>query len=178
MPEEETIVWGVLIPGYFPASLNKTHYAHWTKVRKHKAAAAAGLAHACYRGGGYPRFIGPVAVKIWRIMGKGQRAWDAENLVGGLKPLLDSMRARKVMRNQHRICSQGGLGIFQDDDPKDLRLEETEQIRWNDPATRELIEGLNLIYDRAELPAGACLIRVTGTEIVEKQGRPVMQHAD
>lgn len=114
--------WQVIIPDYFPPSLNKTKRTHWSKDRKHKITAIEKLAMYALVNGhpdrDLPVFVGDVRVKITRLWGKGQRAWDIENLYGAVKPLVDAMRAEKKARKG----SQGGLGLIEDDNPDMLDL--------------------------------------------------------
>lgn len=124
-PREKPDLWRLVLPGYFPPTLNNVVMAHWSTVRKHKKRAIENLHVACLLasgGGGVPVFEGHVRVTITRWWGKGQRALEIENLYGAVKPLVDAMRAEKASRNQRGRARQGGLGIIEDDDPKTLAL--------------------------------------------------------
>lgn len=110
--------WALLIPDYFPPSLNKTQRRHWSVVRKHKAKAKEMLNVYCLLAGGQPVFEGHVIVTIWRLWGKGQRGLDRDNLWGSVKPLIDALRKPKGKGNRR----QGGLGIVEDDDDDVMEL--------------------------------------------------------
>jgi hypothetical protein len=114
--------WTLLIPDYFPPSLNHVAMAHWSKVRKHKKAAIERVHIYGLAAGGLPRFVGPVAIRITRLYGKGQRRLDLDNLFGAVKPLVDALRDAKTTRNHRGTAKQGGLGIIADDDPKSMTL--------------------------------------------------------
>lgn len=79
-----------------------------------------------------PEFAGKVKVSVVRYWGKGQRALDHDNLTGAVKPLIDCMRAKTMMRNKRGICFQGGLGIIERDDPDYLDLHVSQEKSTDD----------------------------------------------
>ncbi len=110
-------VWRLVIPDYFPPTLNDVAMAHWSKVRKHKAKALHLVTVYALATGGIPRFEGPVSLTITRLWGKRQRAMDIDNLYGSVKPLVDALRAQKKAggRRDRGVGRQGGLGVIPDD---------------------------------------------------------------
>lgn len=124
MPTDSVTLW---LPGYFPPSLNQTQHAHWRSVRRHKKVAGEHLLVACIRRCRMvPVFVGPVQVVVSRLYSGRQRPLDQDNLIGSVKPLIDSLRARKAHANQitkkRGGGAQGGLGVIADDDPGLLDL--------------------------------------------------------
>lgn len=118
---------------YSTPSLNTVAHAHWRSVRKHKGQARDRLMIACIQQyGRVPQFIGPVKLKVTRFYAGRKRRMDHENYVGGLKPLIDAMRASKRHANQQTKAkgggSEGGIGIFGDDDTN-LMHEHHQQVR-------------------------------------------------
>lgn len=114
--------WALLIPGWFPPSLNGVNMAHWSTVRKHKAKALNLVYIHAVKAGGVPKFEGRVRLTIIRLIGKRGRKMDTENLYGAVKPLVDAMREQRSGRNQRGANRHGGIGIFRDDNPDDLEL--------------------------------------------------------
>lgn len=112
----------LVIPDYWPPSLNQTQMAHWSRNRKHKKQ-ALDLLHVYAlqaAGGPLPVFKGPVRLTLVRLWGKRQRALDVDNLYGSVKPLVDAMRAAKRGRNGK--VREGGLGLIENDDPAQVAL--------------------------------------------------------
>src|SRR5690606_30995053 len=99
-------------PDYFPPSPNRWARAHWSKVRRNKIDALSRVHLYALAAGGIPRFEGPVKVQLTRIIGHRQRAWDRDNLIGAVKPLIDALRAPKEGRNRQGRHKHGGLGII------------------------------------------------------------------
>lgn len=114
-----------MIPDYWPPSLNKTQRSHWSKLRKIKKRAMDLLHVHAMAAGGVPKFVGPVCVWLYRVVGYRGKLMDQDNLTGSVKPLIDAMRAHKP------DSRQGGIGIIEDDDPDKLTLH-VEQYHWND----------------------------------------------
>jgi len=110
--------WELLIPDYFPRSLNRTQDRHWTHRHKRKQKLISLLTCTCIQHGGVPSFSGHVRMSIDRLWGKRQRALDEENLWGAVKLLRDVMRKRKRSGKGWA----GGLGIIEDDGPKHCEL--------------------------------------------------------
>lgn len=110
--------WRLLIPDFFPPSLNRTQDKHWIRRHKRKTSTAEQLLIYAKKAGGVPQFSGPVRVSIYRLWGKRQRALDEENLVGAVKTLRDVMRVRKRSGKGW----SGVLGIIEDDSPKICKL--------------------------------------------------------
>lgn len=108
----------LFIPDYFPQSLNRTQDKHWTHRHKRKQKLIDLLTGMCLQAGGVPHFCGHVRMSITRLWGKGQRAFDEENLWGGVKLLRDAMRQRKRSGKGWA----GGIGIIEDDGPKQCIL--------------------------------------------------------
>jgi len=50
--------WTLLLPEYWPPSLNQTQMAHWSRNRKHKKRALELLHIYALNNGGIPKFIG------------------------------------------------------------------------------------------------------------------------
>lgn len=109
--------WALLIPDWFPPSLNRTSGLHWAQARKHKKKAIELLAVYGAVTGGLPRFEGRVMVQIVRLIGYRQRPYDKDNLHGAVKPLIDAMRREKPG------TKEGGLGVIDDDDPDSIDLQ-------------------------------------------------------
>lgn len=114
--------WTLLIPDYFPPSLNATQRKHWGVIQRHKKAAVDKVHAFALANGGVPKFKGPVELTITRLIGHRQRRWDVDNLWGAVKPLVDALRESKQMANQRGRTTQGGLGIIAEDDPDALEL--------------------------------------------------------
>lgn len=108
----------LFIADYFPQSLNRTQDRHWIHRHKRKQDLMNLLNAMCLQSGGVPHFYGHVKMSITRLWGKGQRAFDDENLWGGVKLLRDVMRQRKPSGKGWA----GGLGIIEDDGPKQCLL--------------------------------------------------------
>jgi len=110
--------WAVLLPDYWPPSLNETQRLHWSQIRKIKKDAVEMLSiFTLGRGVHGFTFAGKVTVQLYRLWGKGQRALDTDNLVGSVKPLVDGLRPRDPK------SKQGGIGIIEDDHPDMLDLQ-------------------------------------------------------
>ena len=59
------------------------------------------------RNQGIPDATGPMRVEYTRIMGKREREWDFDNLVGGGKIIFDAMvRARLIVDDSPRLCER------------------------------------------------------------------------
>lgn len=112
--------FALLLPDYWPPSLNLTQMAHWSQVRKHKQAAVEMLTVFTLGRNVDFTFRGKVAVHLYRLWGKGQRALDKDNLYGSVKPLLDGLRPR--VKASHKGF-EGGIGIIEDDNPELLDLQ-------------------------------------------------------
>jgi len=66
--------WELVIPDYFPRSLNQTQDRHWVHRHKRKDRLIGLLSCLCIQKGGTPRFSGHVRMSITRLWGKRQRA--------------------------------------------------------------------------------------------------------
>lgn len=134
--------WALLIPDYFPPSLNSAASGfgqHWSKRRKPKLDAIDRVRIYAMAAGGAPRFSGPVEVGVRRLYQGRRRPMDTENLYGAAKPLIDALRKpKKAYRG-----TEGGLGIIDDDDPGSLDLH-CDQARLSDPQTIEWLEAHSL----------------------------------
>jgi len=148
VPETEKIT--IMLPGYFPPSLNVTSGQHWAKTRKHKKLAEKHLLVACLRKfGRVPVFEGKVTLQVFRYIAGRRQMMDPDNLGGSQKPLIDAMRKPKSHRNSKG--RQGGLGIIEDDDPSLLELLEPEQHK----VTKDELKGESI----------ACIIEITGRRV-------------
>lgn len=121
MPDSPAVTWQLILPDYWPPSLNHTQMAHWSANRKHKKRALELLHIYALASGGIPKFTGPCIVELKRLYCGRRKALDKDNLWGSTKPLVDAMRAR-----QERT-KQGGLGIIEDDDDENVTLSVVQQ---------------------------------------------------
>jgi hypothetical protein len=119
--------FSLLIPNYWPANANATTGRHWSKKHKEKKRAAELIYAYAIADGGYPTFVGPVSLHLRRIYRGRGRPMDQDNLHGSVKALVDAMRKPKRSGKGW----QGGLGIFDDDDPTKLALH-VDQRRYSD----------------------------------------------
>lgn len=59
------------------------------------------------RNQGIPNATGPMRVEYTRIMGKREREWDFDNLVGGGKIIFDAMvKARLIVDDSPKLCER------------------------------------------------------------------------
>lgn len=129
--------WSLLLPDYFPPSLNRSNKSHWSRRGKLKAKALEMLTVYSLSTGGHPTFVGPVEIDIYRLWGNRQRAWDTDNLWGSVKPLIDAMRPKKKNNKGH----EGGLGIIEGDEPELLTLN-VEQMKGTSKEADALVMSL------------------------------------
>jgi hypothetical protein len=126
------MTWTIRIPRAVP-SANDRHCNGRDRVsralyRKLRNAWAADLIAAA-RIAGIPAPKGKRSIAITRVMGKGQRAYDFDDLVGGVKPILDAMKPARpgaVMppyrsgpkAGERRVVKPvPGAGLIYDDSP-------------------------------------------------------------
>jgi hypothetical protein len=111
-------VFSLLLPNYWPNNENVTRGRHWAKKHAEKKRAVELVYAYALADGGYPTFVGRVSLHLRRIYRGQGKPMDQDNLHGSVKPLVDAMRKRKKSGRGW----QGGLGIFNDDDPTMLDL--------------------------------------------------------
>lgn len=104
--------WKCVIPGYDLISPNKLIRMPWYRQAKEKEQA---MNMVFVHGRPLPVFDCPVRMVIARMFGKGQRPLDTDNLYGGCKLLIDSLKAPKGR-------SKRGLSVIIEDNPKALDL--------------------------------------------------------
>ncbi|MCC7407399.1 MAG: hypothetical protein IT442_04965 [Phycisphaeraceae bacterium] len=109
----------ILLDRYCPPTTNEAYRAvHWSSLRKARKECCKRIYIACLeQHRGVPKVTGPVAVRVTRLRGKGQRELEMENLHLILKPILDALRASKMIVQKGRKYTVGGLGIIEDDTP-------------------------------------------------------------
>ncbi len=142
---DEVTLW---LPDYWPPSLNQVVNAHWSKNRKHKQKAKDRLYVASLQScGRVPIFVGPAKVRICRLFQGRKQAFDPDNLMGSVKPLVDAMRAPKLNVNQRGRGTEGGIGIILDDDPEALDLD-VDQVRAKFLTTTNIVTVITVTGER------------------------------
>jgi len=111
-------------------SLNITMRQHWAVRKKRQEELFAAV--ECAAEQPIPTFKGKSVVTITRQWGKRGRAFDPDNLVGSVKPLIDCLKKPKGRQ-------KSGLGIIPDDTPEDIELR-VKQEKSPDGVHRAIIE--------------------------------------
>ena len=119
-PVSAATVWRFVLPIALTSAndhvVNGRHAVAAAMYRKRRDQWAWALTVAA-RSAGVPRIEQAVTfrrVTITRLWGKGQRAWDDDNLVAACKALRDAMQAPRVVRGRHIP----GASIVVDDSAK------------------------------------------------------------
>lgn len=111
-------------------SLNKMMRQHWAVRKKRQEELFAAVEYASKPP--LPSYKGKTLVTIIRQWGKRGRAFDPDNLVGSVKPLIDCLKKPKGRQKY-------GLGIIPDDRPEDIELY-VKQEKSPDGVHRAIIE--------------------------------------
>lgn len=91
-----------------------------------------------------PEATGRRRVTLTRLMGKGQKVWDGDNLQGGAKYVRDAMQPSRRVKTKNGAVLVRGAGLIVSDGAKDAEfVYEQERAADGKPATRITVEDLD-----------------------------------
>jgi hypothetical protein len=115
------MAWRFLVPRSIPSAnahiVNGNHAGTAHKYRTFRNVWANDL-RVCKQSLGIPNATGKRLITITRLMGKGQREYDYDNLVAGSKPVLDAMKPSASRRGRQML----GAFLIVDDGPNDVQV--------------------------------------------------------
>ena len=134
------MAWRILIPRSIPSAnahiVNGNHAATAYRYRAFRNVWAADL-RTCKQSLRIPDATGKRLVTITRMMGKGQREYDYDNLVAGAKAVVDAMKPPANRRGRQ----VNGASLIVNDDPKHVLVTYTqERSALGEPGTLITIE--------------------------------------
>jgi hypothetical protein len=136
-------VWRFIVPRALASAnahvVNGNHAATAARYRTFRNVWAADL-RACKAANRIPDATGKRLVTITRLMGKGQRPFDYDNLVAGAKPVVDAMKPPANRRGRRT----DGASLIVDDGPAYVRVTyEQERSADGRPGTLITVEDVS-----------------------------------
>ena len=137
------MAWRFLVPRSIPSAnahiVNGNHAGTASKYRSFRNVWAADL-RTCKQVLKIPDATGKRLVTITRLMGKGQREYDYDNLVAGSKAVVDAMKPTSSRCGRQTL----GASLIVDDDPASVLVTYLQEKADNgQPATLITIEDVS-----------------------------------